>query len=157
MMLEDTFLSIERQINDSAWQWVATDADWETKMHWTRFANHGVIFPDGIFLCCNYALLFGDQYDNIFTDNPRTNVILGESEVTIEWEVPEDTVNGTYRIMHQGYHKDLLGKYFYSGYTNNFQVATGIILDKSDIVEPRQSFLERLVSFFVEPINVFVN
>jgi len=122
MMLEDTFLSIERQINDSAWQWVATDADWETKMHWTR-----------------------------------TNVILGESEVTIEWEVPEDTLNGTYRIMHQGYHKDLLGKYFYSGYTNNFQVATGIILDKSDIVEPRQSFLERLVSFFVEPINVFVN
>ena len=44
MMLEDTFLSIERQINDSTWQWVATDADWETKMHWTRLANHRVIF-----------------------------------------------------------------------------------------------------------------
>ena len=109
------------------------------------------------FFDVNYALLFGATMIIFFTDNPRTNVILGESEVTIEWEVPEDTVNGTYRIMHQGYHKDLLGKYFYSGYTNNLQVATGIILDKSDIVEPRQSFLERLVSFFVEPINVFVN
>merc|ERR1711974_482246 len=64
MMLEDTYLAVERQVNDTAWQWVATDADWETKMHWTR-----------------------------------TNIILGESTVTIDWEVPEDAANGTYRII----------------------------------------------------------
>ena len=36
MMLESTYLAVERQMNDTFWQWVATDADWETKMHWTR-------------------------------------------------------------------------------------------------------------------------
>ena len=36
MMLEDTYLAVERQVNATAWKWVATDADWETKMHWTR-------------------------------------------------------------------------------------------------------------------------
>lgn len=117
MMLESTYLAVERQVNDTTWQWVATDADWETKLHWTR-----------------------------------TNVILGESTVTIEWEIPENAANGTYRIMHRGYHKDIFSsKHFYSGLTNSFSVISGVLRDKSDPVEP-DSFLERLVGFFTTPL-----
>ncbi len=59
----------------------------------------------------------------------RTNVILGESEVEVRWEVPLSQEAGTYRIGHQGTHKTLLGDTpkFYSGYTNSFIVS---ILDQ---------------------------
>ena len=37
----------------------------------------------------------------------RTNVVLGESEVVVTWDVPETAVEGTYRIKHFGYYRYL--------------------------------------------------
>merc|ERR1719259_1256028 len=53
----------------------------------------------------------------------RTNVILGESEVTVTWEVPPGTPNGNYRILHRGYYKHILrGLTPYQGVSNTFTV-----------------------------------
>ena len=77
LMLEDTFLTIERQEEDG-WVVVARDSDWETRL--------GKI---STFLPCKYFFYFIEWH--------RTNVILGESEVTVHWEIPLDVEDGTYR------------------------------------------------------------
>ena len=67
LMLESSFLTVEKQEADGGWEVVARDADWETRLVWTR-----------------------------------TNVILGESEVTVTWDIPPDW-SGVFRIGHMGY------------------------------------------------------
>lgn len=53
----------------------------------------------------------------------RTSVLLGSSQVTITWEIPQDTKPGEYRIRHNGYYHYILGGvYPYYGATNHFQV-----------------------------------
>lgn len=53
----------------------------------------------------------------------RTSVVLGASQVTITWKVPEDIKQGEYRIRHNGYYRYILGGVFpYYGVTNHFQV-----------------------------------
>merc|ERR1719244_1085070 len=53
----------------------------------------------------------------------RTNVILGESEVTVHWELPMDVEEGTYRIGHKGYwHTIIRGNSYYEGWTQPFTV-----------------------------------
>ncbi|KYN01821.1 Neutral ceramidase, partial [Cyphomyrmex costatus] len=53
----------------------------------------------------------------------RTSVILGSSQVTITWEVPQDVKLGEYRIRHNGYYRYVLGGvYPYYGATNHFHV-----------------------------------
>ena len=74
-MLEETFLTVER-LEGLEWEVVARDADWETKLLWTR-----------------------------------TNVVTGESTTEAIWDVPEDVVEGTYRLGHRGYHKTILRCY----------------------------------------------
>lgn len=53
----------------------------------------------------------------------RTNIILGESEVILSWDIPEDAVEGLYRFGHQGYHHTILrGNFFYEGWSEEFRV-----------------------------------
>lgn len=53
----------------------------------------------------------------------RTSVILGSSQVTITWEIPQDIKPGEYRIRHNGYYRYILGGvYPYYGVTNHFRV-----------------------------------
>lgn len=53
----------------------------------------------------------------------RTSMILGSSQVTITWEIPQDVKPGEYRIRHNGYYRYVLGGvYPYYGVTNHFQV-----------------------------------
>ena len=87
LMLESSFLFVERLNSDNSWKVLFTDADWETKFSWSR-----------------------------------TNFLLGESEVTIEWTIPGDVESGSYRIRHQGYSKTMIEKTPYSGKTRPFQV-----------------------------------
>ncbi|XP_029047034.2 neutral ceramidase isoform X1 [Osmia bicornis bicornis] len=55
----------------------------------------------------------------------RTSVVLGSSQVTITWLVPEDIKDGEYRIRHNGYYRYILGGVFpYYGVSNHFQVVT---------------------------------
>ncbi|XP_076761609.1 neutral ceramidase [Xylocopa sonorina] len=55
----------------------------------------------------------------------RTSVVLGSSQVTITWQVPEDIKAGEYRIRHNGYYRYILGGVFpYYGVSNHFQVLT---------------------------------
>lgn len=90
LMTENTFLRVERMVDDDMWVTVATDANWETTFEWKR-----------------------------------TSVILGSSQVTITWQVPEDIKPGEYRIMHNGYYRYILGGVFpYYGVSNHFQVIT---------------------------------
>ena len=35
---------------------------------------------------------------NVISEWKRTNIILGESEVLITWDIPDDMEPGTYRI-----------------------------------------------------------
>ncbi|XP_076681522.1 neutral ceramidase [Andrena cerasifolii] len=53
----------------------------------------------------------------------RTSVVLGSSQVTITWQVPEDVKQGEYRIRHNGYYRYILGGVFpYYGVSNHLQV-----------------------------------
>merc|ERR1711970_598333 len=53
----------------------------------------------------------------------RTNVILGESEVILSWDIPEDVESGLYRFGHRGYHRTILhGNFYYEGWSNEFTV-----------------------------------
>ncbi|XP_011872578.1 PREDICTED: neutral ceramidase [Vollenhovia emeryi] len=53
----------------------------------------------------------------------RTSMILGSSQVTITWEIPQDVKPGEYRIRHNGYYRYVLGGiYPYYGVTNHFQI-----------------------------------
>lgn len=53
----------------------------------------------------------------------RTNVILGESEVELSWDIPEDVTEGLYRFGHKGYHHTIIrGNYYYEGWSNEFLV-----------------------------------
>lgn len=53
----------------------------------------------------------------------RTSVVLGSSEVTVTWQVPQDVLPGTYRLRHNGYYRYILGGvYPYYGVSNSFQV-----------------------------------
>ncbi|XP_031838351.1 neutral ceramidase [Nomia melanderi] len=55
----------------------------------------------------------------------RTSVVLGSSQVTITWQVPEDIKQGEYRIRHNGYYRYILGGIFpYYGVSNHFKVET---------------------------------
>jgi len=88
LMTEETFLTVEREEENSNWVVVARDTDWETKMVWTR-----------------------------------TNVITGESNVQVIWEVPLDAVPGNYRLGHKGFAKSLTrGIRPYEGWSATFQV-----------------------------------
>jgi neutral ceramidase len=65
----------------------------------------------------------------------RTNALLGESEVTVTWDIPENTPNGIYRISHQGFYKNLVkGTYPYEGISKSFIVGPqGFPLVKTEI------------------------
>uniref|UniRef100_A0ABD2WI80 Neutral ceramidase n=1 Tax=Trichogramma kaykai TaxID=54128 RepID=A0ABD2WI80_9HYME len=53
----------------------------------------------------------------------RTSSLLGSSQITVKWEVPETVVPGEYRIRHNGYYRYILGGvYPYEGISNHFQV-----------------------------------
>ena len=53
----------------------------------------------------------------------RTNVILGESEVTVLWELPDNVQPGIYRIGHRGYwHTIIRGNIYYEGWSQPFTV-----------------------------------
>jgi len=53
----------------------------------------------------------------------RTNSLLGNSEVTIIWEIPNNVKPGNYIIRHFGAHKNFLQQIkSYSGQTNVFKV-----------------------------------
>lgn len=53
----------------------------------------------------------------------RMSVVLGSSQVTITWQVPQDIKQGEYRIRHNGYYRYILGGIFpYYGVSNHIQV-----------------------------------
>jgi len=53
----------------------------------------------------------------------RTNTILGESEVTVLWDIPMNAPKGEYRIIHKGWYKHILrGLTPYSGTSQTFLV-----------------------------------
>ncbi|XP_043250741.1 neutral ceramidase [Colletes gigas] len=56
----------------------------------------------------------------------RTSVVLGSSQVTITWQVPEGIKQGEYRVRHNGYYRYILGGIFpYYGVSNHFKVVSG--------------------------------
>lgn len=58
-------------------------------------------------------------------------MILGSSQVTITWEIPQDVKPGEYRIRHNGYYRYVLGGvYPYYGVTNHFQVSFDVACHK---------------------------
>ena len=81
-MLESSFLTVERQEGDT-WLTVARDAEWETRIGecWVGANN-----------------MTSNEIDFENSEWERTNIILGESEVTIHWDIPDDMEPGTYRI-----------------------------------------------------------
>ena len=53
----------------------------------------------------------------------RTNPILGESEVTVLWEVPDSVEPGLYRLGHRGFwHTIIRGNLYYEGWSQPFTV-----------------------------------
>lgn len=76
--------------------------------------------------------LDGDQWTTVASDWDwetkyiwkRIDSIWGTSQVTIEWNIPQDTEPGTYRIVHEGNYKDGWNKkiYPYTGTSSEFIV-----------------------------------
>jgi len=117
LLLESSFLMVEREEEDGSWTVVAVDSDWETKLHWLR-----------------------------------TNVILGESQVTVEWEIPDTAVEGTYRIVHQGYYKHILrGLTPYHGMSDPFPVGAnlGQREEAEEPINKEQNFLQDIWNLFM--------
>ncbi|KAJ8676464.1 hypothetical protein QAD02_012251 [Eretmocerus hayati] len=55
----------------------------------------------------------------------RTSIVLGSSQVTVRWEIPETVLPGEYRIRHNGYYRYIFGGvYPYQGVSNHFKVKT---------------------------------
>ena len=54
----------------------------------------------------------------------RTSDILQESVATVEWDIPSDAPQGTYRIQHFGHYKHEIDRNIspYSGVSSQFQV-----------------------------------
>jgi len=117
LMLESSYLYVEKQVNERTWETVASDASWETKLHWHR-----------------------------------TNFLLGESEVTIEWTVPADAESGNYRIMHQGVSRNMIQKTPYAGFSRNFTVDASID-DGSHASSSGGSFKELLADFVADQLK----
>ena len=81
---------------------MASDANWETKYF-------SILSVWGYFV-------FRFQWE-------RTNVVTGESTITVNWTVTGDVVSGEHRISHKGYYKPLIGeKKLYTGRTETFNV-----------------------------------
>lgn len=54
----------------------------------------------------------------------RTSVVLGCSELEVEWTIPETVGSGIYRIRHFGDYKYIFGGIFpYSGTSQSFQAS----------------------------------
>jgi neutral ceramidase len=80
----------------------------------------------------------------------RTNVILGESEVSLSWDIPQDAVEGLYRFGHKGYHHTILrGNFYYEGWSSEFLVGKGVRDTKlaSDATLARKPW-DTLTAFF---------
>jgi len=75
----------------------------------------------------------------------RTSTILGSSQVTITWKIPQDVKPGEYRIRHNAYYRYILdGLYPYYGVTDHFQVRLLMRRIKSTSVVRRVcNFVER--------------
>ncbi|KAG8199020.1 hypothetical protein JTE90_001815 [Oedothorax gibbosus] len=53
----------------------------------------------------------------------RTNIVLGHSEATASWDIPENTQSGKYRIRHYGYSKSIFQKITpYKGTSKTFVI-----------------------------------
>ncbi|PIK42872.1 Neutral ceramidase B [Apostichopus japonicus] len=72
------------------------------------------------------------EFKTIYTDADwstrfiwtRTSTILGHSEVTVRWDIPQDAPSGTYRISHFGDSKHVDGNILsYQGTSSEFQVS----------------------------------
>jgi len=128
LMLEKTFLTLERQLTSGEWEVVATDAEWETKIEWHR-----------------------------------TNVILGESEVTISVDIPADQDSeGVYRIGHMGYwHSILRGNTYYEGWSQPFTVLSSKkvwnnVKDRNT-VHAQNNLASGAASFVLDPVKFLRN
>jgi len=128
LMLEKTFLTLERQLTSGEWEVVATDAEWETKIEWHR-----------------------------------TNVILGESEVTISVDIPADQGSeGVYRIGHMGYwHSILRGNTYYEGWSQPFTVLSSKkvwnnVKDRNT-VHAQNNLASGAASFVLDPVKFLRN
>jgi len=79
----------------------------------------------------------------------RTNVLLGESEVTVVWDIPTDAPEGEYRIRHMGYYKHILrGITEYMGMTDIFLVGNDVRIEKAEV---------EVVEKVVDPLKRFWN
>eukprot|EP00091_Calanus_sinicus_P009610 TRINITY_DN2241_c0_g1_i5.p1 TRINITY_DN2241_c0_g1~~TRINITY_DN2241_c0_g1_i5.p1 ORF type:complete len:304 (-),score=88.32 TRINITY_DN2241_c0_g1_i5:128-1039(-) len=71
----------------------------------------------------DWVVVAGDSDWETLLEWHRTNVILGESEVTLSWDIPSDAVEGVYRFGHKGYYHTIIrGNFFYEGWSNEFTV-----------------------------------
>ena len=69
--------------------------------------------------------MVGNISQNFVSVWKRTNVILGESEVTVSWEIPDNVQGGVYRLGHRGYwHTIIRGNIYYEGWSEPFTVET---------------------------------
>jgi len=63
-------------------------------------------------------------------------MILGSSEVTIKWKIPQDVKPGEYRIRHNAYYRYILGGvYPYYGVTNHFRVSYTPHIKSTSVVQ----------------------
>ena len=79
----------------------------------------------------------------------RTNVILGESEVTVLWDLPDNVEPGLYRIGHRGYwHTIIRGNIYYEGWSQPFTVTNSDRTQQNPAVANSGNSLQSPLSLF---------
>lgn len=82
----------------------------------------------------------------------RTNIVLGESEVTITWDIPQDIQEGSYRIRHMGYYRNAIsGIHPYEGSSEVFEVSSNPfqrVRKPSSVQAPKWKPFDQFNKFF---------
>ncbi|MCW8805608.1 MAG: neutral/alkaline ceramidase [Ignavibacteriaceae bacterium] len=97
----------------------------------------------------------GDKWVTIFTDRDPCTIyrwnrdFIANSKITINWNIPADTIQGDYRIVHYGDSKDASGKINpYQGISNTFKI--GEMININEIIF-QNSFGKRVELWFYHP------
>ncbi len=97
----DNFLTVERE-SSAGWEIIATDAAWETRCRWQKVHDD----TGG-----NDKTAAEKAGPTIKPDTGASEVsssgVAAPFQVTLEWAIPADAAEGSYRIQHHGRYKDV--------------------------------------------------
>lgn len=119
-MLESSYLFVEREGADGAWQVIATDRDVETEFAWDPLHSRDEHIQENLLAFLPPPL---EQTHGALVENGPALA----SVATLRWQIPHNVQAGRYRLRHQGvaHSSPLLSPSAYEGVSSVFEVGAG--------------------------------